>query len=390
MRLLPAVVLLGVPLAGLAQEPGGGARSLRVDFARQVAPLLLERCIECHGPEEQKGDLRLDARAFLFPTGAEDAWTVVPGKPDDSELIRRIGLPLDDEDVMPNKGQPLRPTEQDLLRRWVAEGADWPASGDQVVADAIAARVLPRLVFDLPPTDAAQQSAIEAAAAALRGRGAVVQRVAADTAALDVNLSLLRDKAGDAELALLVPLAPVLVWLNASRTAISDAGCQHLAQLTQLRRLHVANTALTPAGFRALSTLQRLETLNAHGTGLDDDAVRALGELKQLRQLYAWQTKVTPAGRAAVRDQGSPLQVDLGDYVEERLAAAQKEIAEREARNKPVNAMCPVGDKPVDPAHTLEHEGRRIGFCCAKCKAEFAKEPARFAGRLPAAADKPK
>ena len=71
--------------------------------------------------------------------------------------------------------------------------------------------------------------------------------------------------------------------------------------------------------------------------------------------------------------------------VEERLAAAQKEIDERAARNKPVNEMCPVAtDKAVDPAQFVDHDGRRIAFCCAKCKAAFQKDPAKYLANLPA------
>ncbi len=69
---------------------------------------------------------------------------------------------------------------------------------------------------------------------------------------------------------------------------------------------------------------------------------------------------------AQAREASPKLQLDLGDYVEERMAAAQKEIEERAARNKPVNDMCPVLDKPIDAAQTIEHEGQRIAFCCAK------------------------
>ena len=56
MRIAVPLVLSLVPLAAQA----------KVDFQKQIAPLLVARCIECHGPEEQKGDLRLDARAFAF------------------------------------------------------------------------------------------------------------------------------------------------------------------------------------------------------------------------------------------------------------------------------------------------------------------------------------
>lgn len=382
---------LGLGSFGLlrAQEPPAGSAPERVDFEKQIAPILLRHCIECHGPKLQKGDLRLDARANLFPAGDEQSWVVAPGKPDESELVRRIGLPAGDDDVMPNKGELLTKAQQDLVRRWVAEGADWPATADAHITKELEAAVLPKITFDLPELDASAQAAIDKAMHDLEQVGAVVQQVAADTKAVDVNFSLLRDKVGDKELALLAPLAPVLVWLNLSRTAITDAGAKQLAPLVQLRRLHLANTKLTDAGFAALAPLQRLEYLNAYGTGLTDAGLSRIAALPKLQKLYVWESKVTTAGVAAVH--ASTLHIDLGDYVAERMAAAEKEIAEREARNKPVNDMCPVKtDQPVDPAQTVEHEGKKVGFCCAKCKAAFLKDPAKYADKIVPRKDPPK
>ena len=387
--LLPTLLSAQEPAAG-AEPPKSEPPKTAVDFDKQIAPLLMRRCIECHGPKEQKGDLRLDSKAAVFPAGGEDDWVAKPGKPDDSELIRRIGLPLDDEDIMPNKGEPLTKPQQELLRQWIAEGAVWPETGDKTIADALAAQVLPKITFALPEITTEQQAAIAAAVNVLREKGAVVQQVAADTKALDVNFSLLRDKVGDAELALCAPLAPVLVWLNVSRTNVTDASAASLKALTELRRLHAANTKLGDAGFAAAATLGHLEYLNAYGTALTDAGLKPFQGSQSLRRLYVWQTKVTAAGCKALCEKLPELQVDLGDYVEERLAAAQKEIAEREARNKPINDVCPVLDKPVDAAQTIEHEGRRIGFCCAKCKAAFQKDPKKYEGKLPAvAAQKP-
>jgi hypothetical protein len=387
MRLLAAFVAASLGATAQdppVQEPPAPPAAEKVDFEKQIAPLFLARCIECHGPKEQKGDLRLDAKEHLFVKGSEDDWSVQPGKPDTSEMLRRLGLAPDDEDIMPAKGEPLTKDQQALFRQWIAEGAEWPATADAWFAAEIAAQVLPKITFDLPAVDAAEQQAIDTAVTALRERGAVVQQVAADTPALDVNLSLLRDKVGDAEIALLVPLANRLVWLNVSRTAITDGAVKHLAALTQLRRLHAANTALTDATFGAFPGLAHLEYVNAYGTGLGDAGLQQLTTLPKLQRLYAWQSKVSADAAKAARQKQPALQLDLGDYVEERLAAAQKEIEERAARNKPVNETCPVADKPVDPAHTIEHDGQRIGFCCAKCKAAFQKEPAKFAAKLPA------
>jgi len=369
--------------------PPAPAPAARVDFEKQIVPILVGRCIKCHGAEEQKGDLRLDSKQALFPADQE-LWTVQPGKPDDSELVRRIGLPVGDEDIMPNKGEPLTKAQQELIRRWVGEGADWPATGDAHIEKELAALVLPKIVFELPSLDADQQAKIDAAVAELRKRGAVVQQVAQDTKALDVNLSLLRDKVGDAEIALLPALAPALVWLNVSRTAVSDAGARHLAALTQLRRLNAANTKLSDAGFAELAPLSHLEYLNAYGTGLSDDGLQRLVALPKLERLYVWQSKVTADGAKAARLRAAKIQIDLGDYAEERMAAAQKEIAERDARNRPVNDVCPVTQKPVDAAQTVEHEGKRIGFCCAKCKAAFTKDPAKYADKIVIRKEDPK
>ena len=255
MRIVVPLLLSLAPLVAQA----------KVDFLKQIAPVLVSRCIECHGPDEQEADLRLDARAFAFLEGEEDAWTVIPGKPDESELVARIGLSADDEDIMPAKGEPLTKEQQALFARWITEGADWPEAGDKWIADELAAQVLPKITFALPELSGAQQKGIDAAVDALRDKGVVVQQVAADTHAVEVNMSLLRDKITDAEVAMLRPLAPVLVWLNLSRTAVTDAGAKHVGALTQLRRLNVANTKVGDKGYSALVPLKQLEHLSQVG-----------------------------------------------------------------------------------------------------------------------------
>src|SRR5687768_17163865 len=90
-------------------------------YADIVQPILQARCYSCHGPNKQKGKLRLDSREFIFKGGKEkEGKTVVPGKPGESEMIRRISLPLSDEDHMPLKEKPqLTQNEIALLRWWV-------------------------------------------------------------------------------------------------------------------------------------------------------------------------------------------------------------------------------------------------------------------------------
>ncbi|MFT5300729.1 MAG: hypothetical protein ACI814_001510 [Mariniblastus sp.] len=100
---------------------GIDATARKVDFALQIKPLLSDRCFLCHGPDEgtRKADLRLDH---------EDGVSAVveAGKPDDSDLVYRI-FSDDEGEVMPPPDSNLSLTadEKELLKRWVAEGANW-------------------------------------------------------------------------------------------------------------------------------------------------------------------------------------------------------------------------------------------------------------------------
>ena len=355
----------------------------KVDFTKQIAPILVQRCVDCHGPDEQEGDLRLDKREFVFAEGDEVFWTIEPKDPGHSELIRRLGLDLDDDELMPARGEPLTGEQRALFTRWVREGAVWPAEGDEFIAAELAAQVLPKITFELPELTDVQRAEIEASMAALREQGVVIQRIAADTQAVEANFSLLRAKVTDETLAQLAPLAPVLVWLHVGRTAIGDGAGAHLAGLTQLRRLNVAGTALGDRGAAALASLSKLEYLNAYGTQLGDAGLATVAALPALKQLYLWQSKVTSAGVKRHGDALGDVQVDLGDYVEARLAAAKQEIAAREQRNQPVNAKCPVSGADVDPKFFVVHEDKRVAFCCGKCKAKFEADPSKFIAKLP-------
>lgn len=96
-----------------------------IDFARDVYPILQRSCFECHGPEKHKGGLRLDEREAAFK-GGDSGDTIVNGKPAESELLRRVALPKEDRDVMPNRGDKLTPQEIERIRAWIAAGAPWP------------------------------------------------------------------------------------------------------------------------------------------------------------------------------------------------------------------------------------------------------------------------
>jgi hypothetical protein len=98
-----------------------------VNFNRDVRPILSENCYACHGfdKEGRKADLRLDTHEGATATN-DGVTAVVPGKPDESELIARINT-TDKDDVMPppKSKKTLTAAQKETLRRWIAEGAEY-------------------------------------------------------------------------------------------------------------------------------------------------------------------------------------------------------------------------------------------------------------------------
>jgi hypothetical protein len=118
-RLAPAVFLLTLLL------PGASARGEEETafFETKVRPLLVERCLECHGEKKQKGGLRLDSKGG-WEKGGESGTALVPGKAEESLLIKAVSY-VDKDLQMPPKKQ-LAPEEVAVLKEWVRRGAPDP------------------------------------------------------------------------------------------------------------------------------------------------------------------------------------------------------------------------------------------------------------------------
>lgn len=111
-----ALALL-LPPSLLAAEPGS------VEFfEKQVRPLLVEKCLDCHGGKKTKAELSLASRAAILK-GGESGPAAVPGKPEQSLLIKAVHYI--DPPRMPPK-QKLAASEIDILTRWVKAGLPWP------------------------------------------------------------------------------------------------------------------------------------------------------------------------------------------------------------------------------------------------------------------------
>jgi hypothetical protein len=284
MKTLIVTVTVAALSAGLLT-----AADSKVDFVKDIQPILQQTCVKCHGEEKQKGKLRLDSREAALK-GGKVGPALVAGDAEKSEMVRRINLPKSDDDFMPSEGEPLPKAQIDLIKEWIKQGAVWPETALAKQSTKPAAPPGPVLPTDFKPS-AAEQKAITA----LAQKGIDVRPIAANLNWREANLRLHGTSVTDTVMA---PLKDIqgLVDLNLATTKVTDGGLGNLKGLMNLQRLHLELTGVTDAGLAHLKGLTNLVYLNLYGTKVTDKGLEHLKKLGYLRNLYVWQTKVTTNG----------------------------------------------------------------------------------------------
>ena len=110
--------------------PGDLNKTQVADLNLEVRSIFAHNCYKCHSSEKIKGELRLDKKDFVMK-GGESGAVITAGHPEESEMIRRLLLPRDDEESMPPKGKTLAEKEIATLQFWIKAGAPWPDNADE-------------------------------------------------------------------------------------------------------------------------------------------------------------------------------------------------------------------------------------------------------------------
>jgi uncharacterized membrane protein/mono/diheme cytochrome c family protein len=359
----------------------------------EVTALFAQHCEQCHGPTKQRGDLQLLPLQKAFPRGDEVVGVVQPGKPEASQLYKRITLPADHEDRMPPKGDPLTEAQVELVRNWIESGAphgmEFEAASDD---DAV--------VSDEPPT-IEDRAAFDAGLQAIIERGGAVTALHQGSPWYEVNVSIAKPVWTDEDLALLSPIAVHLWSLNLGRSAVTDAGMASVASCKNLRVLKLNGTAVGDAGVLALVGLKHLQRLNVYGTQVGDSSIDAIERMPALTHVYLWDTKVTRLGLDTLRVARPSMNVDSGDglgapppevtpepdvapesdVAPEPDVAPESDVApepppapevpESESAALPLPPCCQTAkDRGEECDHACCVEARATGEICPKCAVE--------------------
>lgn len=267
-------------------------------YSAVIAPALKRSCLQCHNAGTANGGLDMSSLKSLMK-GGEDGPVIVPGKPDESLMIKRVCLAPDDPKSMPPAPKPpLTPAELAVLRAWIASGAKpdteigdltgLPLEGRNLVASRRKAlRPKPPEIADPTPSmtailKAAKDAGIRIITLSANPREGLSLQTFGKGAAVD-----------DSKIAMVTPAAPFLVEVELADTKITDKSLDTLASFPNLRAVDISRTSVTSAGASKLLALPHLEVLILTGTGIDDSWLKSVHPGASLRTLGLFQTKVT-------------------------------------------------------------------------------------------------
>lgn len=286
-----------------------------------IKPIFQTRCYGCHGAKKQKGKLRLDDSLMLMK-GGKDGKVIEPGNAEGSELIKRLLLPVDNEDHMPPKEKP-QPAESQiaLLKWWISQGADFdrkvkdlhqPEQISPILLALQKENVPEKKTVDFPEEEVekADGSVLEK----MKQQGIVVLPVAQNSNWLMVDFVTDQEISNEV-LHWLPELKKQLIWLKLAGTNINDSDMAVIAQLGNLRWLNLQNTNITDKGLASVQTLLHLQYLNLVGTKVTLQGILQLRGLKSLHSLYLYQTHINRSEWPALQKAFPKTRIDSGGYL---------------------------------------------------------------------------
>ncbi|MFO0833868.1 MAG: c-type cytochrome domain-containing protein [Phycisphaerales bacterium] len=414
MRESPAA---NVSTAKLTDNALGAAAAWQTEgsevYTKEIAPIFNDLCVKCHSATKMKGGLALHTPDAIW-LGGDSGTALEPGRPEDSEMLIRMRLPVTSKDHMPPKGKP-QPTEAQIaaIEAWIKAGAPMPGASantaaapdhshdakpadSKSTAEIAATDATPENKADAKPSEAEASPTKPAGPApasaeaitAIRSSLVHVEPLAADSTLLVVSFNAIAPTVDDAMAArLLTPIKDNLADLSLGRTKITDKTLEVLAAMPHLRRLDLRATPITPAGVEKLAKSGSLEELILAQTKLCDDIVPTLCGMTKLSHVYLWSAGVTPESITKLRADRPELEVDAGDRLVTQNLGTEDPLKfssdaplpgasiSTPATLEPINKVCPVTGNPINPKYLVLYDGKVIGFCCPNCPKEFWANP---------------
>ncbi len=285
-------------------------------YKHVVSRILDNNCVSCHNPNKKKGELLMTTLEALR-IGGESGPALVDGQPEKSELIRRLHLPIEDEDHMPPDGKkPLNENEIRILERWIVLGASDTLrlnhlDENEQLALLVKTMMQPKEIDTWKTLPKVADTTIDN----LASDYLTVKRIAGNSNALSVSL-FMPPEYDTSLIGSLERVAANIVELDLSGLPLGAIEMEVVAKCKNLERLEVDQTSITDEELAKLAGLNKLKHLKAYGTKITDESLPVIKRFKTLKTLYIWDTNISEPAIIQLKKEMPILHVNYGIEVE--------------------------------------------------------------------------
>lgn len=284
-------------------------------FEGAVQPILAAKCMECHNDQKTKGGLNMKNLASMLKGGKSGSmW--VSGDPDNSPMIARMLMDMDDKKHMPPKGKAqLNPAEILLFREWIKAGANPKTTYHSLAATDTLKSIIAKIINDAPVPKVEKTYSFSAASAAqIESLNSPFRRIlplSSKSPALSVKF-FLKEKYDLNMLKECKSIAAQIIEINLSNMPADDNAIPVLSSFENIERINLNGTAISGKNLNELKANKHLEQISLASTAVSLPVLDALGSMPNLKKVFLWNTPITEADIVQLRNKFPKIGWDLG------------------------------------------------------------------------------
>ena len=260
-----------------------------------IFPTFEKKCISCHNDKVQNGGLNM-ASIDSIKVGGDGGPVIVSGDIN-SELLRRVTLPVTSAKFMPTSGTHMTYHEVRLLEWWITQGAEYQTSISAMTANPSIQSILMSLYgLDLTPRPWIEKTKVllpdSSVMTSIRSTGIKLNVIANNNGWVEVS-NHIGSEVTEEQLRSLSVASDQITWLQLPNSGLTDEMIIHINDLSNLTKLKIQGNPITSTGLAQLENLSNLETLNLTNTKIDNSIFDLLSKMPKLKSLYLWQSEAT-------------------------------------------------------------------------------------------------
>jgi hypothetical protein len=270
--------------------------------------------MSCHNENKAKGDFIMTSLKDMLKGGKSDRPSLVPGSSLESDVYRRVMLPVKDDDRMPPEGKPaMTGDEIALLKWWIDKGATAELKV-QTASDSIIEPVLQSYLADLHTRQ-------QATYMRKQSTEKLIQTVARDNYVLGIDpyneqgitISMVFPPAvfGDGDLLNVEPVFDRITKASFIGSDITDDGLYHIGRMSSLQQLYLQQTKVTGTGLLHLAKLKELDLLDLSKSRINNAQLLNILHLTSLKDVYINEADISADILKALKENKPALNIHL-------------------------------------------------------------------------------